>query len=33
MKFFGREDIIQQLMDLWGKNVSSLVTCRGRYRN
>ena len=32
MKFFGREDIIQQLMDLWGKNVSSLVTCRGRRR-
>jgi len=32
MNFFGREDIIQQLMDLWGKSVSSLVTCRGRRR-
>ena len=32
MRFFGREEIIQQLSDLWGKTVSSLVTCRGRRR-
>ena len=32
MRFYGREDIIGQLGDLWGKSVSSLVTCRGRRR-
>ena len=32
MRFFGREDIIGRLNDLWGKSVSSLVTCRGRRR-
>jgi len=32
MRFFGREDIIGQLNDLWGKSVSSFVTCRGRRR-
>ena len=30
--FFGREDQIGQLESLWGKRVSSLVTCRGRRR-
>ena len=30
--FFGREDQIVQLESLWGKRVSSLVTCRGRRR-
>lgn len=30
--FFGREDQIEQLNSLWGKRVSSLVTCRGRRR-
>ena len=30
--FFGREDILSQLASLWGKRVSSLVTCRGRRR-
>ena len=32
MHFFGREDLLQRLQDLWGKKVSSLVTCRGRRR-
>ena len=32
MQFFGREDLLQRLQDLWGKKVSSLVTCRGRRR-
>ena len=32
MDFFGREELLQQLQDLWGKKVSSLVTCRGRRR-
>ena len=31
-RFFGRERIFQMLDDLWGKNVSSFVTCRGRRR-
>ena len=30
--FFGREDVLSQLTALWGKRVSSLVTCRGRRR-
>lgn len=30
--FFGREDQMGQLESLWGKRVSSLVTCRGRRR-
>ena len=30
--FFGREDQMEQLEALWGKRVSSLVTCRGRRR-
>ena len=30
--FFGREDVLAQLSALWGKRVSSLVTCRGRRR-
>ena len=30
--FFGREELIEQLESLWGKSVSSLVTCRGRRR-
>lgn len=30
--FYGREDILTELMTLWGKRVSSLVTCRGRRR-
>ena len=30
--FFGREDVLAQLASLWGKRVSSLVTCRGRRR-
>ncbi len=32
MKFFGRTELLAQLRDLWGKRVSSLVTCRGRRR-
>lgn len=28
MDFFGRTELLQQLQDLWGKRVSSLVTCR-----
>ena len=32
MKFFGRSDLLSQLQALWGKRVSSLVTCRGRRR-
>ena len=32
MHFFGRKDLLQRLQDLWGKKVSSLVTCRGRRR-
>ena len=32
MSFFGREDLLQRLQDLWGKRVSSLITCRGRRR-
>ena len=31
-RFFGRERIFQTLDDLWGKSVSSFVTCRGRRR-
>lgn len=30
--FFGRESQIEQMMALWDKRVSSLVTCRGRRR-
>ncbi len=30
--FFGREEQMEQLESLWGKRVSSLVTCRGRRR-
>ncbi len=30
--FFGREDVLDEMMGLWGKRVSSLVTCRGRRR-
>ena len=30
--FFGREAQIEQMMALWDKRVSSLVTCRGRRR-
>lgn len=32
MSFFGRENELEQLTALWGKRVSSLVTCRGRRR-
>ena len=32
MTFFGRENELGQLSSLWGKRVSSLVTCRGRRR-
>ena len=32
MEFFGRTELLRQLQDLWGKRVSSLVTCRGRRR-
>jgi len=32
MEFFGREELLSQLDDLWGKRVASLVTCRGRRR-
>ena len=32
MNFYGREDLLRQLHDLWGKRVSSLITCRGRRR-
>jgi len=31
-EFFGREDLIAQLDELWAKRVPSLVTCRGRRR-
>ena len=30
--FFGREDLLRQLSDLWDKRTASLVTCRGRRR-
>jgi len=30
--FFGRESILLEFDSLWGKRVSSLVTCRGRRR-
>ncbi|MBO7686809.1 MAG: ATP-binding protein, partial [Kiritimatiellae bacterium] len=32
MRFYGRDSLIRQLQDLWGKRVSSFVTCRGRRR-
>ena len=32
MKFFGREDLLDELTSLWGKRVGSLCTCRGRRR-
>ena len=31
-KFFGRENLMRTLDELWGKNVPSFVTCRGRRR-
>lgn len=31
-RFFGRERLMRNLEDLWGKQVSSFVTCRGRRR-
>ncbi len=31
-RFFGRERLIRNLEELWGKSVSSFVTCRGRRR-
>ena len=30
--FYGRDDVLNDLMALWGKRVSSLITCRGRRR-
>ena len=30
--FYGREDILDDMMSLWGKRTSSLITCRGRRR-
>ena len=30
--FFGRDELLRQLSDLWDKRTSSLVTCRGRRR-
>ena len=32
MEFFGRENELAELSNLWGKLSSSLVTCRGRRR-
>ena len=32
MEFFGRENELAELCNLWGKTSSSLVTCRGRRR-
>ena len=32
VEFFGREDLIAQLDNLWAKRVPSLVTCHGRRR-
>ena len=32
MEFFGRNDILSRLKELWGKRCSSFVTCRGRRR-
>ena len=32
MRFFGRDELLLDLDSLWGKGVSSLVTCRGRRR-
>ena len=32
MKFYGREEQLDELMSLWGKKVGSLCTCRGRRR-
>ena len=31
-RFFGRERLVGRLSELWGKSVSSFVTCRGRRR-
>lgn len=31
-EFYGRQDLIAQLDELWAKRTSSLVTCRGRRR-
>jgi len=30
--FYGRDDILTEMMALWGKRTGSLVTCRGRRR-
>lgn len=30
--FFGRENVLEEMLALWDKRVSSLVTCRGRRR-
>lgn len=30
--FYGRSELLEQLYDLCGKSVASLVTCRGRRR-
>ena len=30
--FYGRKELIDELMTLWNKRVSSLITCRGRRR-
>ena len=32
MQFFGRETILSQLDELWGRKTAALVTCRGRRR-
>lgn len=32
MDFFGRQDLLRQLGELWLKRMSSFVTCRGRRR-
>ena len=32
MAFFGRDDLLRQMSELWQKRTSSLVTCRGRRR-
>ena len=32
MKFYGREGLLAQLGELWGRGMASLVTCRGRRR-
>ena len=32
IEFYGREDLLAQMSNLWAKRVPSLVTCRGRRR-